>query len=79
MPCTDTFIIIILVVVIISLLKSYKYTPTKYTPTKKTETESFTDEWGYDYKSLKKGWKPKKTSNLKTLCPTKIDGKCVTY
>jgi len=74
MPCTDTFIIIILVVVIISLLKSYKYTPTK-----KTEVESFTDKWGYDYKSLKKGWKPKKTSNLKTWCPTKIDGKCVTY
>ncbi len=73
--CADTLIIILIIILIINFLKTYEIP----TIQQKNETEAFTDEWGYDYKSLKKDWKPKKTSELKTLCSTSKGGKCVTY
>jgi len=74
MNCANIVIIIFLIVLIINFLKSDGYK----IKTKQTQ-EAFTSEWGYQYKSLKKDWKPTKTSKLQTFCPTKIDGKCITY
>ena len=65
-------IIIFLIVLIIYFFYEYKR------KTKQTQ-EVFTNKWGYQYKSLRKDWKPTKTSKLQTFCPTKIDGKCITY
>ncbi len=70
LSCVQTLIIIIIIVLIINC-RVPKIIP--------EQTEAFTDEWGYDYKSLSKDWKPKKTSPLKTLCSTSEGGKCVTY
>jgi len=75
LSCVQTLIIIIIIVLFINCFNQYS-TPKKIVS---KQTEAFTDEWGYDYKSLKKGWKPKKTSPLKTLCSTSKGGKCVTY
>jgi len=72
--CVQILIIILIIVLIINCFNQYRVP--KIIP---EQTEAFTDEWGYDYKSLSKDWKPKKTSPLKTLCSTSKGGKCVTY
>ena len=44
------------------------------------DIEAFTDKWGYDYKTIAKDWKPKKTSKLQLWCVTNPKkGECIKY